>query len=184
MSTGAQSGSGRRQETATTERPPAREDTAREQQQHHDGPGPQAESRVAGREVALTTEAGSTRIGEGVVAKIAGLAARDIPGVFSMGSGMARRVGQLRNLIPGSSEAASQGVSVEVGEREAAVDLNLVTWYGQSIVEISEAVRRNVVGQVEGMTGLRVVEVNIQVDDIHVETPESQADQQQAQRVQ
>jgi uncharacterized alkaline shock family protein YloU len=127
--------------------------------------------------VALATDTGNTRIADAVVAKVAGLAARDIPGVFSMGSGMARRVGQLRSLIPGSSEAASQGVSVEVGEREAAIDLNLITWYGQSIVEISEAVRRNVMGQVEGMTGLRVVEVNIQIDDIHVEAPaEAQPD--------
>jgi uncharacterized alkaline shock family protein YloU len=143
-----------------------------------------AESRPMGSGVALTTDKGSTRIGEGVVAKIAGLAARDIPGVFSMGSGMARRVGQLRAMIPGGTEAASQGVSVEVGEREAAVDLNVVTWYGQSIVEISEAVRRNVVGQIEGMTGLHVVEVNVQVDDIHVESPEDNQPNQQPQRVQ
>ena len=129
---------------------------------------PEAQPRTA---VALETEAGSTRIAPGVVAKIAGLAARDIPGVFEMGSGMARRVGQLRSLIPGSSEAASQGVNAEVGQREAAIDLNVVTWYGQSIVDISDAVRRNVIGQVEGMTGLKVVEVNIQVDDIHVEAP-------------
>jgi uncharacterized alkaline shock family protein YloU len=142
--------------TATMERAPAT-------------PGTRAQGAGA---VSLRSETGSTRIGEGVVAKIAGLAARDIPGVFSMGSGIARRVGQLRSLIPGSSEAMSQGVSVEVGEREAAVDLNIVPWYGQSIVEISEAVRRNVIGQVEGMTGLHVVEVNIQVDDIHVETAE------------
>lgn len=122
--------------------------------------------------IAVETEAGSTRIAPGVVAKIAGLAARDIPGVFDMGGGIARRVGQLRSLIPGSSEAASQGVNVEVGQRQAAIDLNVVTWYGQSIVDISDAVRRNVIGQVEGMTGLKVVEVNIQVDDIHVETPQ------------
>ena len=134
---------------------------------------------ATGATVALRAETGSTRIADTVVAKIAGLAARDIPGVFSMGSGMARRMGQLKSMIPGSSEAAGQGVSVEVGEREAAVDLNIVTWYGQSIVEISDAVRRNVVGQVEGMTGLRVVEVNIQVDDIHVETPQDHPDQTQ-----
>ena len=77
---------------------------------------------------------------------------------------------------------------LEVGEREAAIDLNVVTWYGQSIVEISEAVRRNVIGQIEGMTGLRVVEVNVQIDDIHVESPEdnqnSSQQQQQQQRVQ
>jgi uncharacterized alkaline shock family protein YloU len=164
--------SGRRGEPTTSERATEQQGgrTATMEAQRPTGTGATRPS-VAG--VALTTETGSTRIGEGVVAKIAGLAARDIPGVFSMGSGMARRVGQLRSLIPGSTEAASQGVSVEVGEREAAVDLNVVTWYGQSIVEICEAVRRNVIGQVEGMTGLHVVEVNIQVDDIHVETPDT-----------
>jgi uncharacterized alkaline shock family protein YloU len=139
--------------------------------------------QTAPAEVALTTEKGSTRIANGVVAKIAGLAARDIPGVHSMGSGMSRRVGQLRSLIPGSGEAASHGVSVEVGEREAAIDLNIVTWYGQSIVDISDAVRRNVIGQVEGMTGLKVVEVNIQVDDIQVDAGH-EAQAEQAQRVQ
>jgi uncharacterized alkaline shock family protein YloU len=129
--------------------------------------------------VALQTDMGTTRIADSVVSKIAGLAARDIPGVFAMGTGMARRVGQLRSLIPGTGEAATQGVGVEVGEREAAIDLNLVTWYGQSIVDISDAVRRNVTGQVEGMTGLKVVEVNIQIDDIHVESEDSQKDQPQ-----
>jgi uncharacterized alkaline shock family protein YloU len=129
--------------------------------------------------VALRTETGTTRIADSVVAKIAGLAARDIPGVFAMGTGMSRRVGQLRSLIPGTTDSASQGVAVEVGEREAAIDLNLVTWYGQSIVDISDAVRRNCIGQVEGMTGLKVVEVNIQIDDIHVESDDSQKDQPQ-----
>ncbi|MEV0843179.1 Asp23/Gls24 family envelope stress response protein [Actinocatenispora sera] len=120
---------------------------------------------------ALTTEHGQTRIADAVVGKIAGLAAREIPGVYSMGTGFARRMGQLRSLVPGSTEtdAAAQGVSVEVGERETAVDLDVVTWYGQSIVEVTEAVRSNVIERVEGMTGLRVVEVNINVDDIYVE---------------
>jgi uncharacterized alkaline shock family protein YloU len=130
------------------------------------------ESQRTTSALALTTEAGNTRVSGAVVAKIAGLAARDIPGVHSMGTGMSRRMGQLRSLIPGSSEAVSQGVSVEVGEREAAVDLDLVTWYGQSIVDVTDAVRRNVIGQVQGMTGLRVVEVNIEVNDIHVEQPQ------------
>jgi len=143
--------------------------------------GPEAGAPIAGAPVAvaLRTETGTTRIADSVVAKIAGLAARDIPGVFAMGTGMSRRVGQLRSLIPGTSDSASQGVAVEVGEREAAIDLNLVTWYGQSIVDISDAVRRNVIGQVEGMTGLKVVEVNIQIDDIHVESDDSQKDQPQ-----
>jgi uncharacterized alkaline shock family protein YloU len=155
--------SGRRQDTATLERSPqAREDFELERSAGSDTRPTSGVTRSTG--------AGSTHIGEGVVATVAGLAARDIPGVHSMGSSMARRVGQLRSLIPGSSEAVTQGVQVEVGEREAAVDLNLVTEYGQSIVDIADAVRRNVAGQVEGMTGLRVVEVNISVEDIHVES--------------
>ncbi len=128
----------------------------------------------------LKTDLGGTRIADMVVAKIAGLAASDIPGVFSMGSGISRRVGQLRSMVPGTGgEPSTQGVNVEVGEREAAIDLNLVTWYGQSIVEICEAVRRNVAGQVEGMTGLHVKEVNVQVDDIHVEPVRDDSGQQQ-----
>jgi uncharacterized alkaline shock family protein YloU len=176
MSADNQSG-GRRGEPTTAEQATGGRSTATMEPST-----PTGAARPQGAAVSVTTETGSTRIVDAVVAKIAGLAARDIPGVFSMGSGMARRVGQLRSLIPGSSEAAAQGVSVEVGQREAAIDLNIVTWYGQSIVEISEAVRRNVVGQVEGMTGLHVVEVNIQVDDIHVEVPETNVEP--AQRVQ
>jgi uncharacterized alkaline shock family protein YloU len=141
-------------------------------------------------QTSLVTDLGTTRIADAVVAKIAGLAARDIPGVYSLGTGMARRVGQLRSLVPGSSDAdaAGQGVTVQVGEREAAVDLDLVTWYGQSIADIGDAVRRHVIGQVQSMTGLRVVEVNIQIDDIHVEsqddTPEQAPQQQTTSRVQ
>ncbi|MBA2629874.1 MAG: Asp23/Gls24 family envelope stress response protein [Thermoleophilaceae bacterium] len=126
------------------------------------------------RRAAVEGERGKTRIADVVVAKIAGLAAREIPGVHSMGRGIARALGVLRAHVPGASEAsvATQGVSVEVGEREAAIDLDIVTWYGQSIIEIADAVRRNVIDRVEGMTGLQAVEVNITVDDIHVEGEE------------
>jgi uncharacterized alkaline shock family protein YloU len=174
QATERQTAGDRSQMQTRTAQPPARSDSR--------PTSARPDARPMGTGVSMTTDTGSTRIGEGVVAKIAGLAARDIPGVFSMGSA-GRRVSQLRSLIPGGSEGASQGVSVEVGEREAAIDLNLVTWYGQSIVEISEAVRHNVMGQVEGMTGLRVVEVNIQIDDVHIEGPDD-TQVSQPQRVQ
>lgn len=144
------------------------------------GAGARTLTRPESAPVAIETEQGQTRIAADVVAKIAGLAAREIPGVYAMGGGIARRVGQLRSLIPGATEAATQGVSVEVGERQAAIDLNLVTWYGQSIVDVSDAVRRSVAGQVEGMTGLEVVAVNVQVDDIHVESSSDKQQQQQS----
>ena len=85
-----------------------------------------------------------------------------------MGGRTGRAMGALRSAIPvGSDEPSpSQGVKVEVGEREAAVDLDLIVEYGVSIVDVSEAVRQNVIRQVERMTGLSVTEVNISVNDV------------------
>lgn len=124
----------------------------------------------SGRHASLTTERGNTRIADGVVTKIAALAAREIPGVHEMGKGFARALGGLRARVPGQNDDQStQGVSVEVGERQAAVDLDIVTYYGQSIVEVTEAVRRNVIERIESMTGLEVTEVNIMVDDLFVD---------------
>lgn len=115
----------------------------------------------------LTTERGTTRIADGVVETISALAAREIPGVASMGKSFARAFGAIRSRVPGVSEDSStQGVAVEVGERQAAVDIDLVVYYGQSIVEVTEAVRANVIDRIESMTGLEVTEVNIAVDDL------------------
>lgn len=124
-----------------------------------------------GHHASLQTDRGNTRIADGVVAKIAGMAAREIPGVQAMGKGLTRTFAGLRARVPGTTEEAlaTQGVSVEVGERQAAVDLDIVTYYGQSIVEVTEAVRRNVIERIEGMTGLEVTEVNILVDDLYVD---------------
>jgi len=76
----------------------------------------------------------------------------------------------VRERIPGSTstDTAARGVAVEVGERQAAVDINLVVEYGVSIPDLADAVRRNVVSAVERMTGLEVTEVNVTVDDIHL----------------
>ncbi len=123
------------------------------------------------RYASLQTDRGNTRIADGVVTKIAAMAAREIPGVHEMGRGLARAMGGLRARVPGqqSEDQTTQGVSVEVGERQAAIDLDIVTYYGQSIVEVTEAVRRNVIDRIESMTGLEVTEVNIMVDDLSVE---------------
>jgi uncharacterized alkaline shock family protein YloU len=133
----------------------------------------------------LQTSHGNTTIADSVVAKIAGMAAREIPGVHSMGSGTARALGAVRSRIPGQSTQASagQGVSVEVGETQAAVDLDLVTYYGQSIVQVTDAVRANVINRIESMTGLEVTEVNITVDDLYVEGQDDDQQEQQEPRV-
>jgi uncharacterized alkaline shock family protein YloU len=123
----------------------------------------------------LETEHGRTSIADSVVEKIAGMAARQVSGVHALGRGTSRAIGGLRDKLPIGSASPSQGVSVEVGERQAAVDLDMVVEYGVSIVDLSQAVRRSVIQQVEAMTGLEVTEVNIAIDDVYLgETSEDE----------
>ncbi|NYE34975.1 putative alkaline shock family protein YloU [Nocardioides cavernae] len=121
----------------------------------------------------LVSEQGKTSIADTVVSKIAGIAAREISGVHDLGGGAARAVGALRERIPGSRTNLSQGVAVEVGEHQAAVDLDIVAEYGVAIADLAAAIRRNVVDAVERMTGLEVTEVNITVHDVFLESEES-----------
>jgi uncharacterized alkaline shock family protein YloU len=114
----------------------------------------------------LVTEQGRTSIADSVVAKIAGVAAREISGVHAMGGGTSRAFGAIREAV--GTPSASQGVSVEVGERQAAIDLTLVVEYGASIVDLAEGVRSNVINRTERMTGLEVTEVNIAIDDVYL----------------
>lgn len=117
----------------------------------------------------LNTRDGKITVAEGVVQKVAGMACREVSGVYAMGSGTSRVFGAIRERIPGSSgPSVAQGVSVEVGESEAAVDVDIVVDYGARIADVGAAIQRNIKQAVEGMTGLRVVEVNVTVDDVHL----------------
>ncbi|GAA1371423.1 Asp23/Gls24 family envelope stress response protein [Streptomyces beijiangensis] len=111
---------------------------------------------------------GKTSIADVVVVKVAGVAAREIPGVFDMGGGLSRTLGAVRDRVPGGRPNVGRGVKVEVGERQTAIDLDLVVEYGVSITEVAADVRENVIGAVERITGLEVVEVNIAINDVHL----------------
>jgi len=131
----------------------------------------------------LISSQGKTSIADTVVQKIAGMAAREVSGVHKLGGSGARALGALRERIPGSSgPSLSQGVSVEVGERQAAVDLDIVVEYGVAIPDVAEGVRRNVINALTRMTGLEVTEVNVAVDDIYV--PGDDSEEQEPARVQ
>ncbi|MEP6854804.1 MAG: Asp23/Gls24 family envelope stress response protein [Pedococcus sp.] len=127
---------------------------------------------------ALVTKQGKTTIADTVVAKIAGIATREVSGVHALGGGTARAVGALRERIPGGRTNHSQGVSVEVGERQAAVDIELTAEYGVAIADLATSVRRNVISSIERMTGLEVAEVNVTVQDIYLESEDDENDEQ------
>lgn len=135
-------------------------------------PKPRTDGAGAGND--LATSQGKTTIASSVVQKLAGLAARDVSGVYKLGGGAARAFGAITERIPGSGgPSASQGVSVEVGESQAAVDLDVVVEYGVAILDVASAIRRNVIQSIERMTGLEVVEVNVSVDDVHLSSDDS-----------
>src|SRR5919199_5970665 len=132
----------------------------------------------------LHSDRGSTNISDTVVQKIAGIAAQEVEKV-QVGGGTAAVVtgflGSVSSAVTGSSGGGgpTSGVSVEVGNEEAAVDLTMAIEYGVSIPQVTEAVRRNVINRIENLTGLRCTEVNIVVTDVQFHEERPQLGQQQ-----
>ncbi|MEQ9321888.1 MAG: Asp23/Gls24 family envelope stress response protein [Polyangiaceae bacterium] len=131
---------------------------------------PQERSKKANEDLnasVLVTDEGTTIIHNDVVAKIAGMAVREVPGVHELVPFDAgQSVTQLASRVIGRS-MRSLGIHVEVGKTQAAVDVRIITEYGASIVDVSAGIRRNVRERVEAMTGLVCVEVNIEVLDLY-----------------
>lgn len=136
----------------------------------------------AKRTLAEPSARGKTSIADGVVEKIAGLAARDVVGVHALGTGFARTFGAVRDRVPGGRPSVSRGVKAEVGEVQTALDLDIVVDYGVAIADVAKAVRENVIAAVERMTGLEVVEVNIAVGDVKL--PDEEDDEETEPRIQ
>ena len=115
---------------------------------------------------------GGIRISDDVVGVIAGMAATEVPGVAGMsgglGGGIAEMLGR-KNL--------SKGVKVEVGEKEAAIDLFEIVEYGVRIPDVASQIQVNVKQAIEGMTGLSVVEVNVHVQGVTFGTTETKEDE-------
>ncbi|MFF7252993.1 Asp23/Gls24 family envelope stress response protein [Streptomyces microflavus] len=110
---------------------------------------------------------GRTTIADGVVATIAGIAIRETDGVHSVGKGASKALGAMTGRVSGSS-SSGRTVKVEVGERETAIDVDVEVEYGVPIHELADRIRTHVIDAVETMTGLKVVEININVFDVHI----------------
>lgn len=112
----------------------------------------------------VTNEIGAIKITDEVVAIIAGIAATEIPGVYGMSGGIAGGIAEAlgrKNL--------SKGVKVEVGEKEAAIDLYIIVDYGYRIPEVAWTIQEKVKKAVETMTGLNVIEVNIHIQGVNID---------------
>lgn len=120
----------------------------------------------------LQSDRGTTTIQDAAVIALVNVAAQEVENVYLSHGGTrlpgdtSPTVGEFLGSVTGGM-GRSRGISVEVGERQVAVDLTLNVDYGQPIAQVAEAVRQNVIGRVEGLTGLEVTEVNITVNDVN-----------------
>ncbi len=120
----------------------------------------------------LAAERGVTSIADEVVGKIAGIAAREVDGVYDLGGDFARGFAFLKEAVglgdaDGGSES-DRGVRVRLEGTTAAIDMTIVIEFGYVVHAVTDAVRVKVIASVETMLGLEVTEVNIRVDDVHV----------------
>jgi uncharacterized alkaline shock family protein YloU len=122
----------------------------------------------------LQSDRGTTTIQPAVVTSIVGIAAQEVDGA-QMSHGGRRlpgdsspTVGEFLDSVSGG-QGRSRGISVDVGETQAAVDLTMNVTYGRPIHKLTETVRQNVIRRVESLTGLAVTEVNITVNDVTFE---------------
>lgn len=121
----------------------------------------------------VQTEMGSIQIAPEVIEVIAGLATIEVDGVAGMSGGFAGGIAELlgrKNL--------SKGVKVEVGQKEAAVDVSIIIEYGSKIPRVAGDIQRSVKQAIESMTGLDVVEVNVHIHDVHFKTADKTTDEE------
>ncbi|WP_405935410.1 Asp23/Gls24 family envelope stress response protein [Streptomyces sp. NBC_00726] len=122
---------------------------------------------------------GTTTIADGVVSAIAGIAVRETDGVHNVGKGPSRALGAVKDKVSRSSDPG-RGVKVEVGEKQTAIDVDIVVEYGVPIADTARSLRTNVTDAVETMTGLEVVEININVADVHVPGSDDDEDEDES----
>jgi len=125
---------------------------------------------------ALVTDRGTTSIEESVISKIAGIATREVDGVAGLGGKVSGAFSSLVSRIR-NEEDSTTGVGVEVGTRQAAVDLVIRATYPTPLKELTDKVRDNVIDRIESLTGLEVVEVNIVVADLVFPGSEDEAEE-------
>ena len=123
---------------------------------------------TASNAASATPGRGKTVINDAVVAKVAGIAAREVSGVHALGGGAARALGAIRDAL--NTSDVSQGIKVEVGETQVAVDVTVVAEYPVALQDVAERVRSAVILVIEDLIGMEVTEVNVNITDVHLPT--------------
>lgn len=99
---------------------------------------------------------------DGVIEKIAGLAARNVEGVLALNGGM---LSDITDRFRSQSDP-TQGIDAEVGKKQVALDMNATVEYGKDIQRVFDQVTERVVRDIKNFTGLDVIELNLHINDV------------------
>ena len=138
-------------------------------------------TRTTGSQANASGTSGKTTIDDTVVSKVAGIAAREVNGVHSLGGGAARAIGALRDAI--GQRDHGQGVKVEVGEKQVAADITIVAEYPVSLQQVADGVRSSVARALQQIVGMEVAEVNVTVQDVFIPGDDDDNDDKKESRV-
>ncbi|ROQ64859.1 MULTISPECIES: Asp23/Gls24 family envelope stress response protein [unclassified Rathayibacter] len=120
------------------------------------------------------TSTGKNTIADGVVEKVAGIAARQVAGVHDLGGGAARAIGAIRNAI--NAQDRGQGISVEVGEKQVAADITVVAEYPVALQKLADSIRSAVSEAISSVVGMEVTEVNVTIADVYIPSDDKDED--------
>ena len=120
---------------------------------------------------------GRITIADEVVEKVAGLATMEVEGVADLGGDFERAVESVRERIGLGNKRGDQGVKAEVKGQDVAISVTVMVEFGHVVLDVARQVQLNVARKTQRMLGLRVVEVNVTVDDVRTSRADEPADQ-------
>jgi uncharacterized alkaline shock family protein YloU len=153
--------------TAPRFAPQPRSESPRPEQPRPQQPGAQQPAPAAAPEVK-----GRITIADEVVEKVAGLAAMEVEGVADLGGDFERAVENVRERIGLGSKRGDQGVKADVKGQDVAISVMVMVEFGYVVLDVARLVQLNVARKTQRMLGLRVVEVNVTVDDVRTSRPD------------
>ncbi|MFR8104679.1 MAG: Asp23/Gls24 family envelope stress response protein [Clostridia bacterium] len=124
-------------------------------------------------EETMQEDTNGIKIADDVVAVIAGVAVSEVPGVAGMSGGFA---GGISEVLSGKKNLA-KGIKVEIMEKEAKIDVNIIVEYGTRIPDVAFEIQNRVKKAVENMTGLKVTEVNVHVQGVNTEISQEETEE-------
>ncbi|HEY8544501.1 MAG TPA: Asp23/Gls24 family envelope stress response protein [Acidimicrobiales bacterium] len=162
---------------STPEAGPGQGQNLGQQNQGQQDQGPnQAPAPGQGQQGPLPEVKGRIEVADEVVEKVAGLACMEVAGVADLGGDFERALESVREKIGIGNKRGDQGIKAKINGREVSIDVTIMIEYGHVVMDVARAVKANVAAQTSRMLGLKVVEVNVTVDDVRMPGEKKRAD--------